>query len=136
MARVELLALRGTQERFGAVLKGFTVLNWTRFEHQKGPFVLGEVSPVYTAQRAEEKEFYWRYAAPYWIRQAPFLRRYLQTVADAPVNDRLITALVEDGVWEGGLHISVQLLSELLWDPDADPGELLTVILHDARTRI
>ncbi|MDY3286353.1 MAG: hypothetical protein SOX31_07265 [Eubacteriales bacterium] len=132
----ELLALRGTQERFGAVLKGFTVLNWTRFEHQKGPFVLGEASPVYTAQRAEEKEFYWRYAAPYWIRQAPFLRRFLQTVADAPVHDRLITALVEDGVWEGGLHVSVQLLSELLWDPDADPGELLTVILHDARTRI
>lgn len=29
----QLLALRGQQERFGAVFKGFTVLNWARFEH-------------------------------------------------------------------------------------------------------
>ena len=130
----ELLALRGPQERFGAVLKGFTVLNWDRFEHQKGPFILGKADPSFVKERAAEKEFYWRYATPYWTEQAPFLKEFFQAVAAAPIHDRLITALVEDGLWERGVHQSVQLYAELLWDPDEDLNEILTAIAHDPQT--
>jgi hypothetical protein len=132
----ELLAIRGSNERFGAVLKGFTVLNWLEFEHQKGPYILGKADKIFQAKRSKEKEFYWRYAAPYWINQAPYLQKVLQSVADAQVYDRLITALVEDGMWESGIHISLQLLSELLWDPNANLQEILTAIMHDERTLI
>lgn len=127
-----LLSLRGEKERFGAVLKGFTVLNWAQFEHQMGPFVLGSGSPLFNRAHAAEKEFYWRYAAPYWISQAPHLQKLLQAVADAPIRDRLITALVEDGMWESSIHSSAALFSELLWDPHANLQDILTAVLHDS----
>lgn len=109
-------------------------MNWTKFEHQKGPFVLGKANPVLASERAKEKEFYWRYAAPYWINQAPFLKEFFKTIADAPIRDRLITALVEDGLWERGQHQCVVLFVEILWDPDADISKILTAIFHDPRT--
>jgi hypothetical protein len=129
----ELLFLRGAQERFGAVFKGFTVLNWDQFEHQKGPHIIGKACRQFIEKRTKEKEFYWRYAAPYWIHQAPELQELLRTVAAAQIQDRLITALVEDGMWESNLHISVQILAELLWNPDTDLNELLTALYHDCR---
>jgi hypothetical protein len=126
-----LLSLRGENERFGAVLKGFTVLNWAQFEHQMGPFVLGSGSPLFNRAHAAEKEFYWRYAAPYWISQAPHLQNLLQAIADAPVRDRLVTALVEDGMWESSIHSSAALFAELLWDPNENLQDVLTAVLHD-----
>lgn len=71
---------------------------------------------------------------PYWTEQAPFLKEFFQAVAAAPIHDRLITALVEDGLWERGVHQSVQLYAELLWDPDEDLNEILTAIAHDPQT--
>ena len=126
----QLLALRGAEERFGAVLKGFTVLNWKDFEHQKGPFVLGCLSRSATGRLADEKQFYWRYAAPYWINQADAMRRFATCVAEAKVRDRLVMALVEDGVWEHGIHVSAALYAALLWNPDEPIDGLLEVIMH------
>lgn len=130
----ELLSIRGRKERFGAVLKGFTVLDWDAFEHQKESFVLGKASAVFRQQRCAEKEYFWRYVAPYWIGQAALLRQVLRIIADSPVRDRLVMALVEDGMWECGMHVSVQLLAELLWNPEGDLDSILKVLLHDGRT--
>lgn len=60
--------------------------------------------------------------------------RSLQAIAEAPVRDRLVTALVEDGMWEGGMHVSAQLFAELLWNPEGDISRILTALLHDERT--
>lgn len=132
----QLLSLRGNQERFGAVFKGFTVLNWAQFEHQQGPFVLGTGCTLANNRHGAEKEFYWRYAAPYWINHSPHLQNILQTIAAAPVCDRLVTALVEDGMWESHIHSSAALFAELLWDPEQDLNSILTSILHDDRTTL
>lgn len=130
----ELLAIRGSKERFGAVFKGFTVLDWDAFEHQKGPFVLGKASSVFLQKRKAQKAYFWRYVAPYWITQADVLQQVLQIIANAPIQDRLVTALVEDGMWESGMHVSAQLLAELLWDPWGNVSEILTALLHDQRS--
>ncbi len=127
----ELLALRGGQERFGAVFKGFTVLNWLYFEHQKGPFILGKGSPDFIKRYAEERRFYWRYAAPYWITQAEQLKQMIGAIAAAPIVDRLVAALVEDGLWESELHLSMGILAELLWDCRADTKEIITTLCHN-----
>jgi hypothetical protein len=127
----KLLVLRGKQERFGAMLKGFTVLNWERFEHQKGPHIVGTANEYFMRGRKKEKDFYWRYAAPYWLEQAGQMKRFATLVAEAPVRDRVVTALVEDGLWESELHVSLALLSELLWDSSADTKELVKVLCHN-----
>ena len=125
-----LLALRGEKEDYGAVLKGFTVLNWERFEHQKGPFVMGEADPVFIRQRTEEKAYLWKFALPYWQENAGRLQEYLRLVADAPIARRTVTALVEDGLWEAASWYPAVLLAELLWDWDRDLKELITALTH------
>ena len=131
-----LLSLRGERERFGAVFKGYTVLNWPTIEHQRSAFPMGVMPEPYKKARAGEKEFYWRFVAPYWIRKAPFLQTILQTIARAPVADRLVTALVEDGLWEESSHTSAAILAELMWDPDADLDAVLDAVFHDSRNAI
>lgn len=125
-----LCGLRGKKERFGAVLKGFTVLNWTEFEHQQGEHVVGEAPETWMDSRREEKQFYWDYAAPYWINQAGQLQEILGAIAASGAKDRCVTVLAEDGMWECGIHVSVELLAELLWDPAADIKDLLEVCFH------
>jgi hypothetical protein len=127
----QLLSLRGEDERFGAVFKGFTVLNWDKFEHQQGFHILGKADPHFIAKRNEERNFYWRYAAPYWLAQSDKLKKLITLIAEAPVHDRLITALVEDGMWESEIHLSVGLLSELMWDCNSDINEIVTVFCHN-----
>ena len=100
------------------------------FEHQKGPFVLGESERHLLDKRTREKDFYWRYAAPYWISQSDELASLIQLIAETPVKERLITGLVDDGMWESGTHISVELLAELMWNPWADINETMKILLH------
>jgi len=126
----QLLSVRGENERFGAVFKGFTVLNWTLFEHQKGAYILGERESAFLHAHKLEKEFYWRYGAPYWLGQSNELAALIKLIAESPVKDRLITALVEDGLWECDTHISMALLAELLWDPWVDIDEIVKILCH------
>ena len=98
--------------------------------------MLGVTNDGYREKRAREKEFYWRFVLPYWLRKAPFLQKLLQTIANADVSDRLVTALVEDGLWEESSHISAALFAELCWDPQTDLDEILDAVCHDSRNAL
>ncbi len=125
-----LANIRGKNERFGAVFKGFTVLNWDLFEHQKGSLIVGESDKAFIQQHTADKAFYWRFLAPYWINKAPFLQQILKDIASAPIHDRLITALVEDGMLESQNHMALALFSELLWNPFDDVQSVLQKVMH------
>jgi len=125
-----LVKLRGKKERFGAVMKGFTVLNWDLFEHQKGNLIVGTANKQFIADRAKEKEFYWKFAAPYWAANAKRLAESMADIADADIADRCVTALVEDGLWEKESFAAMVTAAELMWDPSRDTTELLTTIAH------
>ena len=72
----KLLTLHGADTRFAAVLKGFTVLDWSHFEHYHGPIVMGVSSPAFLAARTAEKRFTWQYARPHWYAGAEKLREF------------------------------------------------------------
>ena len=61
-------ALRGSAESWGAHLKGLTMLPWPEFEHQKGPFLLGEFSGDAVRAIAEKNAFIWKQAQTYWMK--------------------------------------------------------------------
>jgi hypothetical protein len=126
----ETLAIRGANERFGAVFKGFTTLNWKQFEPQKGPFILGEATAAFKEKRAKEKDYDWAYSAGDWITKTEKLKKITRLAADAKIKDRFITALVEDGMWESGVRIGAALYAECLWDPHVNSGELLSVLFQ------
>ncbi len=123
-----LLTLCGEKTRFAAVLKGHCVLNWQEFSHYHGPVVIGEMPQQFLKERTEDRSFTWQYSRAYWLSNAKRLQAYMQLVAEAPIRETMITALIEDGLFETTLDPSVLLYAELLWDWDRDIDALTAAV--------
>lgn len=104
----------------GAVLKGQVCLDWDRFEHQKGPFLLGCESKKKIRARMEALRPQWHDVQSYWLENLGQCRRALQHLKGAAVY-----ALVEDALLEEACWYPVALYAELLWRPDAPDAEVL-----------
>ncbi|MBE6591801.1 MAG: hypothetical protein E7646_07150 [Ruminococcaceae bacterium] len=120
-----IATLRGTDDRFGAVTKGLVCLDWIKFIHQKGPYVMGEATPEYVKRRFETKKDIWKYTSAYWLKNLSFAKKGIASMLKAN-SESFIVGLVEDALIEEALPLPVALYGELLWDPEADEGELLT----------
>ena len=127
-----IATLRGKDERFGAVLKGLTKLDWKEFEYPKGPYYIGVCSEKKARERAERKKDIWRLLEAYWLTNADCAYRTVKAIADDTNGDCCLTALVEDGMFERKLHYPVALLAEMLWDTSAETKDLInSVALRD-----
>lgn len=120
----KLLTLRGEEERFGAVLKGMTKLDWTRFSHFRSPYLLGEYSAAFRKERLAEKNKLWKYLQAGWLENAEYARRVVAAVAKRGEHATL-QALVEDGLFEEDLPFCTALLAEMLWEPTAEVHRLI-----------
>jgi len=106
-------------------VKGLSILDWPRFEHQKGPFILGEADERFAERRTRDKEELWRYVQTYWTRNLGALLETLRAVKASAVRRATVTGLVEDGLWERRAWLPAALLGESLWDPDQAAAEIL-----------
>jgi len=122
-----LLTLRGEGERFGAVLKGMTKLDWTAFEHFSERYILGERTEQFLARRQAAKEPLWRRIESGWLRRAELARRLIAAVA-AKGRDPLVEALIEDGMFENEIRLPAALYAAMLWTPETETGELLETV--------
>ena len=120
-----IASLRGNKERFGAVTKGLVCLDWIKFIHQKGPFVMGEATAEYIKRRFETKKDIWKYTSAYWLQNASFAKKAIAAMLEENP-ESFIVGLVEDALIEEALPLPVALYGELLWNPHGDEGELLT----------
>lgn len=120
--------LRGIDDKFGVVTKAFTTLDWSRFVHMDGPVYVGYASDRIQADRILRKEKDWRYFQAYWMRNGAKALEIVKAMRDAKQGDLVITALVEDGMFEKNLMFPVALYSEMLWDSDADFADLLSAV--------
>jgi len=127
-----LARLCGDRTKFAAVLKGFTVLDWSHFQHYHGDVVVGEASESFLKQRTEFKKFTWQYVRPYWMNGAKQLKQYMKTVAEAGIRETAITALIEDGMFECHVDPCVMLYAEMMWDWDRDTDALIAEVTHSA----
>lgn len=121
----KILSLRGEEEKFGAVLKGFTCLRWDLFEHQQGPFYLGAASSVMHQNRIARKAEIWKYVQAYWLRNGDKAQELIRTVAKQNGDTAVLTALVEDGMFEKELYYPVALFGAMLWEPETDFKDLM-----------
>jgi hypothetical protein len=126
----EILSLRGKDDRFGTVFKGFTYLDWSNFENQKGPFILGEALREFIEKRKLQKNEIWYDTAPYWVMEADNLKMICSLIAEADIKEKIVTALVEDGMWECGVRLGPALLAEYLWDPSSEKTAVLEMLFH------
>ena len=115
-AFVEKIAvLRGKEDRFGAVLKGMTLLDWTTFVHQQPGLILGQRSKRFIQQRTERQTQIWKLLQTDWVRHVENVRLTVQTLIKEKEYMN-IQCVIEDGMFENVIALPVAIYAETLWD--------------------
>lgn len=112
----QLAVLRGKDDKFGAVTKGFTKLDWYAFRHPQGPMHIGVSSDFVKQNRKERKQKTWKYLQAYWLTNADKALETVRVLSECKNRDLWITPLVEDGMFEEEIMYPVALFAEMLWD--------------------
>jgi len=99
----------------GVVLKGQLCLDWTRFEHQKGPYLMGCRSAASFSAREREVSELWHYVQSRWMENGTVCQH---TIAQLARHHAQVYALVEDGLLEAGAWLPVALYAQMLWAPE------------------
>ena len=110
------MALRGANEKFGVVTKGFTTLSWPDFVHMDAPVCVGTSSKWMKRNRVQRKEKYWKYFQAFWLTNAGDAYEMTKIMTSGTQGDLHITALVEDGMFEENIMYPVALYAQMLWD--------------------
>lgn len=116
----KIAVLRGREDKFGAVLKGMTALDWGKFRHQKPGLIMGERSQRFIRQMTEDKNRIWKSRQSYWIRHVEYLREVVKSL----IKDKdyvNVQELVEKGMFEAAIPLPVAIYAETLWNCDR-PG--------------
>lgn len=124
----KIAVLRGEDDHFGVVTKGFTKLLWPEFEHLTGPVNIGTASEYMKRDRIIRKSRVWKYLQAYWLTNADKAYEMVQAMAARKDGDLDITALVEDGMFEENIMYPVALYSEMLWDCGADIKTMMSEV--------
>ena len=130
----KLLSLRGEGERFGAVLKGMLKLDWSEFEHFSAPYILGERSKRYIAERTAKKERIWKIQTAGWIKNAEHVRKIAALVAESG-RDTVVQALVEDAMLESEIALPVAIYAQMTWDPRTPADEAVSIAAKHPRVK-
>ena len=119
----EIAKLRGGNG-FGVVFKGQTWLDWGHFEHQYGPFVLGESSEEEIAEKTPMRKDIIRYQQGYWMQNGDYARKTFAKIAELTEGEADLEVLLEDGMFDRHIWLPAALFAEMLWNPET-PFEAL-----------
>lgn len=106
---------------FGELFKGMSRIDWEKFKHQPGPYVIGEYDRKFVEQKTKEKYKVWKYIQAYWISNVRYVKKSVEMLSE----DTLVAALVEDGMFDEKAWYPVALYAEILWNPKKDTEILL-----------
>ncbi|MBE7049669.1 MAG: hypothetical protein E7394_02735 [Ruminococcaceae bacterium] len=120
----EIASLREKDELFGVVTKGLTCLDWETFSHMDGEFAMGMSSDEFIKERFHQKEKLWKYVDAFWVKNASYAKDVIKLLA-ASNKKTLVTGLIEDGVIEEKIPLSVRIFSELLWNAKEETDEII-----------
>ena len=121
-------ALRGAEDKFGVVTKGFTTLSWPEFVHMNGSVFPGVSSQWMKRNRVIRKEKQWKFFQAFWLTNANYAQEMIKTMASGKNGDLYITALVEDGMFEENVMYPVALYSQMLWDCNEDLQTMMSEV--------
>ncbi|MFA5340739.1 MAG: hypothetical protein WC332_03075 [Clostridia bacterium] len=113
---------------FGVVLKGQICLDWSNFEHQAGPYVLGSSFQSKTNGLFSEKKEIWHYIQSYWLKNGHLCQKIINELNNQTDGNAMISALVEDGLFEDYIWLPVALYSQMLWDAKKPFSEILCIV--------
>jgi hypothetical protein len=110
---------------FAIVPKGWSNLDWSaEFEHHKA-FLLGIRDPAFIRERLRQRQPYWNMINALWVKNFRHaISFYREILACSPVK-MTVTGLIEDGIFEQQIQLSVAIFAETLWNPYRDAEKIL-----------
>ena len=100
--------------------KGQMILDWSRFEHQSGPFVLGCSSETIKQHDLAMVEPNWRYYQSGWLKNGRYAYEMTRHIAE---NEETTVGMA--GMFAGGIWFSEALCAQILWECDREYDEIL-----------
>ena len=123
----KIIQLREDAE-VGVVLKGQICLDWSNFEHQKGPFILGMNDKTVITKLMNEKKEIWHHIQSYWFKNGQLCQDIIRKLSIQTNKEAVIAALVEDGLFEENIWLPVALYAQLLWDVNTPYYDTLCLV--------
>ncbi len=131
----KLATFRANRE-FAMVAKGWTTLRWkTEFEHH-GPFIMGERARDFIRNRLHERQPRWDYVNNLWLENYPEALRFFQAILGTSPSRITVLGLIEDGLFEERIQISVALFAEMIWNPHRSAKEILESAMNPYYSRV
>jgi hypothetical protein len=110
---------------FAIVPKGYNALRWdTDFEHHDA-FIIGERDQEWIQRRKHERQPRWDSIDALWLQNNTHAARFYREILNCSPSKCTITALVEDGMFEEYIPLSVSLFAETVWNPTRPDEELI-----------
>jgi hypothetical protein len=135
LAYAKRLATFRPGTEFAMVPKGWITLRWdTEFEHH-GPFILGRRDPTYIEQRLAARQGRWDEVNALWRRNFPLAVNFYREILACKPARTTVTGLIEDGMLEEAIQPSVALFAQTIWNPHAEPEQILHKAESPTNTR-
>ncbi len=116
----KIATLRGSEDKFGVVTKGFTCLNWKNFTHHIGPYNIGVATKNTKEKKYLEQRKVWRWVQSFWTTNKEKVKTLIKEIYNQRGGDIFATALVEAGLFEEKINFAVALYAEILWNVNLD----------------
>lgn len=114
---------------FAMVAKGFIHQPWeTEFEHH-GPFVLGERGDEFIRKRLGRRQERWNKVNTGWLKHYPSAARFYREILECKIPGMTVLALVEDGMFEEVIQISVAIFAQTVWNPYRKDDKILRLAM-------
>ena len=91
---------------------------------ERGNFILGSGYKCKAERRNTIKEI-WKYADAHWIKNADKAYEIIKLIVKETKGNAIITALVEDGLFEESIPYSVAILADMLWSDSEDIKDIM-----------
>ena len=112
----------------GLILKGFMTVNWEMFEHQKGPYIMGDNSTAIQKADQELRKPIWKMFESEWLQYGGYALRLVQEVFKMTNGNVNISMVCEDG--GGTIPLPCALFAEMVFDPQQEYGELMRKVSY------
>lgn len=117
----KILTLRGNAP-VGLVFKGAMVLDWNKFVHQSGRFVLGNNAGAIIGNDQRIREGAWRIFSAEWMQYGNYAKRMLEFIKENALGD---VNMCMAGMFDGGIYLPQALCAQMFRNVDFEYGEIL-----------
>ena len=125
----KITALRGAKE-FKIVAKGFPYIRWKDFENHK-KYIMGAQTPLAIKQKLEDRMNLWTQSNSLWQKNYPQALRFFNEILALNPKETMVTALIEDSMFEAGIQEGPALFGAMLWNPHKDKDHYMKYVSNN-----